>query len=200
MKPEIKLIILDGYGIILSRGYPDTVDYLSKKYNLNKKRLHDVLYKKYFNLAAERRITQKDAWKKAVTELKLPMTWQEVRELHMGLFKVNQPVMKLIARLRKDYRVIMLSKNTRSQFADTKKLFPEAWKNVDAVINTWELGLPKASKRTILEICRRFRVKPSEVVYADDQRDNLIEPKKLGVKTVYYKSFKQFKEDIIRNL
>ncbi len=200
MKSEIKIIILDGYGIILSRGYPDTVNYLHKRYKLDKTELQKVFYKKYFNLAAERKITQKQAWQIPVEELGIPMTWQEVRALHMSLFRINKPVMKLINQLRNKYKVIMLSKNTRSQFADTKKLFPKVWKSLDGVINTWELSLPKASKRTILEICRRFRVKPSEIVYADDQKVNLIEPKKMGVKTIFYKSFKQFDSDLRKYL
>lgn len=192
----IKLIIFDAYGPILSRGYPDTIDVLAKKVKIPKKKLFDVIYKKYFNMAAERKITQKEAWQKPVEELNLSMTWQELWQLHLGLFTINQPVFKIAKKVRKDYKTLMLSKNTRSQFAACKKKFPYVWQSFDKVINTWELGLPKASKKTILEVSRRFKVKPFEMLFIDDQKANLIEARKMGVKTIFYQNFNQFKRDL----
>jgi putative hydrolase of the HAD superfamily len=199
-KTQIKLIIFDGYGALLSRGYPDTVKVLAKKFKLPPSKLQAVFYTKYFNQAALRKITQKQAWELAVRELKLPIKWQKVRDLHLALFSVNQPVLKIAQNLRKNYTTLMLSKNTRSQFSDTKKRFPRVWASFDAVINTWELKLPKASKETVLEICRRFKVKPQEIILIDDQANNLVAAKKMGVKTIFYKDFKQFKNELDKYL
>lgn len=195
-KNKIKLIIFDTYGAVLSRGYPDTIGVLAKKFNRNKQELYEVIYKKYFNLAAERKITQKQAWQRPVKELNLPISWQELWQLHLGLFKINQPVFQIAKKLRPEYTTLMLSKNTRSQFAACKKKFPQVWKGFDKVINTWELGLPKASKKTILEVAKRFKVKPTEMLFIDDQKNNLIEPKKMGVKTIFYQNFNQFKQEL----
>jgi len=197
---KIKLIVLDGYGIILSRGYPDTVEMIARKTKMPEKILFEVIYKKYFNQAALRKITQKQAWQLPVKELKLPMSWQALRKIHMDLFRINQPAYALAQKLRKNFKTIILSKNTRSQLSDTKKKFPQLAKGFDDVINTWEYNLPKASKQTINFLGRRFKVKPGEILFADDQRDNLVEPKKLGVKTVYYKNFKQFKKELSQYL
>ncbi|OGY45924.1 MAG: hypothetical protein A3J65_04045 [Candidatus Buchananbacteria bacterium RIFCSPHIGHO2_02_FULL_45_11b] len=194
-KNKIKLIALDGYGILLSRGYPQTVAVIAKKTGLPEKWLFDVIYKKYFNQAALKKITQKQAWESAVKELKLPMSWQALRALHLGLFKINQPAFRLAKELKKKYKVIMLSKNTRSQFADTKKKLPAVWRELEA-INTWEYNLPKASKETINFLCQRYRVKPQEILLADDQAVNLAAAKKMGVKTIFYKNFKQFKKEL----
>ena len=196
MKHKIKLIIFDAYGAVLSRGYPDTVGVLAKRYKIPEAKLQQVLYQKYFNLAALRKITQKQAWQEAVQELKLPLSWQAVRALHMSLFKVNRPVLRIARNLRKDYITIMLSKNTRSQFAGTKKKLPAVWRSFDCVMNTWELNLPKASRATISLIAKKFKVKPTEIILIDDQRDNLIAGKAMGVKTIFYRNFKQFKKEL----
>ena len=68
--PKVKLVVLDGYGIIFSRGYPDTVKLLNKKFRIPENQLYEIIYKKYFNSAAERKISQKQAWQKSVEELK----------------------------------------------------------------------------------------------------------------------------------
>ncbi len=194
----IKLILIDGYGVLLSRGYPDTEAVLAKRYGLPVARLHKVIYTKYFNQAAERKITQAEAWQKAVDELKLPMTWLALRDLHMKLLAVNPRTLALVKRLRRKCPVVMLSKNTRSQFQATQKKHTAVWRSVDAAINTWELNLPKASAKTIRLICRRYKVSPKEITYIDDQKNNLTEPKKLGVHTILYTNYPQLKRDLHR--
>jgi FMN phosphatase YigB (HAD superfamily) len=62
------------------------------------------------------------------------------------------------------------------------------------------LNLPKASKKTINEICRRFKVRPQEILYIDDQQTNLNQPKRMGVETIYYQSFNQLKRDLMKIL
>jgi len=42
----------------------------------------------------------------------------------------------------------------------------------------------------------KFNVLPTEVVISDDQEVNLIAPKEMGMKTILYKNFKQFKKEI----
>lgn len=197
---KIKLIIFDCYGAVLSRGYPDTVKLLSKKYGISEKKLFEILYTKYFNQAAVKKITQHEAWQKAINELGLPLTPKKLQTLHIGLLKLNKKVLSLAIDLRKDYKTLLLSKNTRSQFNATRKKFPNVWKSFDAVINTWELGLPKASEKTIREICRRFKVKPAEILIIDDQKRNLIAAKKMGAKTIFYQNFGQFKKELNRYL
>lgn len=44
-------------------------------------------------------------------------------------------------------------------------------------------------------LAKRFNVKPNEVIYIDDQEDNLSDAKKLGIHTILYKDFKQFKKE-----
>jgi FMN phosphatase YigB (HAD superfamily) len=193
---QIELIIFDAYGPILSSGYPNTINELVKRgIKAPKERLYEVIYKKYFNLAAERKITQKKAWQLSVKELNLPMTWQQLRDLHYSLMKINQPVLQIARKARKHYKILLLSKNTRSQFVFCRQKFPVIWRNFDAAINTWELGLPKASKKTIHEISRRFKVKPTEILFIDDQKSNLVELKKMGGKIIFYQNYKQFKKE-----
>jgi hypothetical protein len=59
---NIKLIIFDAYGVCLSKGYPDTAEYLARKYRIDKKRILQIMYVKYMNLAAMKSVTQKEAW------------------------------------------------------------------------------------------------------------------------------------------
>lgn len=200
MNKKIKLIIFDCYGLILNEGYPNTAKLLIKKYGGSYKKYMDVLYYKYLNQAAARKITQKEAWQKSVQDLKLPITWQQLRDLHYKPMKVERRIYTLNRALnKKGYTTLMLTKNTRSQLHDTSKRFgfKKQFKNI---INTWELNLPKASKKTLQLIFKRFKVKPEEVICADDQISNLVDAREMGVKIILVKNYNQFKRDLDRYL
>jgi putative hydrolase of the HAD superfamily len=188
----IKLVIFDAYGVVLNGGYPATCKYLAKKFGSNWKHLFSIIYTKYFNMAAEKKITQKQAWEMAIKELKLPITRKGLLKIHYSFMSLNKPLISLVKKLKMNN--LLLSKNTRSQFNDAEKQmhFRKYFKNV---INTWELGLPKASKKTCNYIFRRFNIKPNEVIYTDDQEQNLVDAKELGVNAILYKNFKQFKKE-----
>ena len=193
---KVKLIIFDCYGLVLNEGYPNTAKALAKKFGNKWQDYYKVMYVKYFNLAAERKISQKQACQKTVDDCHLPITWKQLRDLHYGLMKIDLRVIKLNQELdKKGYKTLLLSKNTRSQFADVCACFglKKKFKNV---INTWELRLPKASKATLNEVMRRFKVKPAEIIYADDLDNNLVDARAIGIKTILVKNFNQLKKEL----
>jgi len=196
---KIKLIIFDAYGVCLNEGYPNTSKFLAKKYHMNWRIIQNIIYAKYFNLAAIKQISQNTAWQKAIKELGLPLSIAQLKRFHYGLMKTRPKVLKLASDLKKHHAVALLSKNTRQQFRDVNKKFPELKKTFGKnLINAWEHNLPKASNQTVHFLCRRFRIKPRETLYIDDQFDNLKAPKATGVKTILYKNFYHFKKDLKR--
>lgn len=190
---NIKLIIFDAYGVCLSAGYPDTCKYLAKKFHRDVKTISKILYKKYFNLAALKKITQAKAWNLAVGELGLPITGRKAKEIHYSLMSTNKFILNTALKLKKNYKILLLSKNTRSQFRDMRRMFP-AFRKVFGhdMINTWEYNLPKASRETMDFVFGRYKVKANECVYADDQKENLLAPKQLGVHTIFFRNNKQW--------
>jgi putative hydrolase of the HAD superfamily len=194
---KTKLIVFDAYGVTFTGGYPDTMKALGKKFKRDWKELYKIIYTKYLNLAAMRKITQKEAWEKAVKELGLPMHWHEVRDLHYSLLGINKPMMDFAKKIGKETNTLLLSKNTRTQFTYAEKAFGFK-KYFKYVINTWELNIPKASKKTIRYIFKRFKVKPKEIIYIDDQDSNLTAARELGVHTILFKNFKQFKKEFYK--
>src|SRR3989338_7433547 len=196
IQPKIQLIIFDAYGVILNGGYPDTMKFLAKKFHRNWRDLYDIFYKQYFNLAAMKKITQKKAWERALYDARIPMSVRDLKKWHYGFMDINEDIHKFIMKIKKQYKILLLSKNTRSQFYEINKKIPLIKKIFGKnIINTWEYNLPKASKKTMNFVFKQYKVKPREVVYIDDQKANLEEPTKMGVHTIFYTNFKQFKNE-----
>lgn len=182
---KIKLVIFDCYGVVLYGGYPPTMKALAERFGGDWKDYLKVFYTKYFNMAAEREITQKEAWVNAINEMGLDIDWKEVRDMHYGFMSRNEKIFSLVDKLKKKCDVLLLSKNTPEQFNDTDKILNFA-KHFDCVINTWDLQLPKASVETHEHIMKKYGIKADEIIYIDDQEDNLVPAKELGEHTIFY--------------
>lgn len=199
-RDKIGLVIVDFYGVMTRGSYKDTCQWLSKKYGISYKKLYEIIYHKYFSRATLGKITEKESFELPIKELGLRETWQQLRKKHLSFQILNKPVFDFCRQLqRKGFKILLLSKNTPPQFeyAMRKMKIRRDFKNI---INTFDLKFPKASPKTISVILKKFRLRPEEVVMTDDQDFNLAAPKRLGVKTILYKNFLQFKRDLLKFL
>ena len=193
----IKLVIVDFYGVMTTGSYKDTCQWIAKKYNLDYKKIYDVVYHKYFSRAAMGKITEAQSFALSAKELGLTETWLELRERHLSFQKLNKSVFGICKKLqRQGIKILLLSKNTPGQFRENLARF-KIRKHFKNIINTYDLRLPKSSIKTIRYVLNRFRVRPQEVIMIDDQTFNLVEPKKLGVKTILYKHFETLRNKLL---
>jgi len=200
MKIKIKLIIVDLYGVMTTGNYHNICAWLAKKYHRKEKDVYKIVYHKYFNQAAVGDITECKAFVWALRDLNMVEDWRKIRQKHLTYLLLNKQVFNFVLGLQKrGFKILLLSKNVPSQFEDIVKKY-QLRKYLKNIINTYDLGLPKASKETIEYVLKKFKVKPQEVVYIDDQDFNLPIARKIGVKTVLYKNFRDTKKKLIRYL
>jgi FMN phosphatase YigB (HAD superfamily) len=200
MNNRIRLVIMDLYGIISLGSYWDVTFWLAKKYHIDPEKIYGVLYHKYFNMAAMGKITERQLFVLALEELGIDMDWKTVRDKHLTFQKLNMPAVRLCQELEEHgYTILLLSKNIPPHFSQTKKRFGLR-KYFRHITNTYDLGLAKASKETMLWALTKFKVKPEEVLLCDDQDFNLVEAGKMGIKTVLYTDFRSFKRSVVEAL
>lgn len=199
-KTKVKLLIIDLYGVMSHGSYKDTARWIGKKYHLYPDDVYAIMYHKYFEKAVMGKIPERRAFYETCKALKLQETWSELRTKHLSFQRLNQAVFVLCKNLqKKGYKIVILSKNTPSQFRYTLKIF-KLRKHFKNIINTFDLRLPKASPKTLKYLMKKFKVTPEEIVMTDDQDFNLVSPKKLGVKTILYKNFPNFKKSLFSHL
>ena len=196
----IKLIIVDLYGVMTTGNYHNICSWLAKKYHRQESDVYKIVYHKYFKLAAVGKITEREAFVWALRDLKMNEDWRKVRQKHLAYLLLNKRVFNFVLSLQKrGFRILLLSKNVPSQFKDIVAKY-RLWKYFKNIINTYDLKLPKASKETIDYVLKKFQVKPQEVAYIDDQDFNLPIAKKMGMKTILYKDFRDAKKKLLEYL
>lgn len=193
-----KLVILDLHGVILDGDYWIISRELAKRYRMKPDVVYQKLYREYHNAAAVRKIDPNHIFPFAFRDLGILENPQKAQDQHVRYTsRPKKCVLALVKRLRKQgYTVIGLSKSVPWLFDGNLKK-SGVKKQFDAMINTYDLGLPKASKKTMRVIMKRFgATHPSDILYVDDQENNLVEPKKMGVNTILYKNFYQTQQKI----
>ena len=190
----IKIILFDFTGVIVTGGHKKLCRQLSEKYNFPADKIYDVMYTKYFNLFATNKISEPEAYEGPKKEFGFTETWQELAEMLLRTHVINQPMVDYIAELRRKFRVVLLTKNiVRYLDWERKEFGLDAM--FDDIINTSEINLPKASKETLNYLLNRYHVKPEEILYIDDQEDNLHDAREMGMNVVLYQNFDQVKNN-----
>lgn len=197
----IKLIILDFHGVMLSGSMVELSQWIARRHRVSFTEVHKIVYHKYFNMAAEGKISEYDFFRRIAKIFNEPENWKKFRAQHLNAQKLNKKVFRLALKLQKrGYKILLLSKNTRPQMREYLQRF-QFRKYFRNIINTVDLNLPKASEKTMRYIMKKYKISnPKEILYTDDQKDNLVAPKKMGVKVVLYKNFAKFKESIKKYL
>jgi len=100
-KSKIKPIIFDFYGVIIKGGYCDVCQWLAQKYKMPFNKVYKIFYYKYFNLAAERKITESQFFIWAIKELGFKENWRVVRKKHLKNLILDKQVFELTKRLQR---------------------------------------------------------------------------------------------------
>lgn len=196
MDKKYKLIIIDLYGVLTTGNYRNISGWLAMKYNLDPDYVYNIVYHKYFNQAALGKISERESFVRALKELNMKEDWRKIRKKHLSYLVLDKKVFNLALKWQKQgYQILFLSKNVPSQFRDLLNRY-QLKKYFKYIINTYDLGLPKASKKTMIHVLNKFKVKPKEVIYIDDQDFNLSEAKRMGAKTILYKGVNDLRKKL----
>lgn len=198
MKKKIKWIIFDLGGVIISdkiRSYVYTN--AAKYYNVPKTMMKKIIIK-YEKKLFRPRFDEKQYWsfisKKVGVKKKIKNFWTKN---YKKLSTVNKKVIYLIKELKKrGYKLCLLSNTIWPHVKINKKrglldIFDIKIFSCDPRINS------RKPEKKIYRLClKRINVRPGECLFIDDQKRNLLPAQKLGMKTILYKNFFQFKKKL----
>lgn len=190
------LIILDLFGVLVSGSYKNTCQWIADKYKLDYSFVYEIVYHKYFTKATKGEITERQSFKLATQELNLVETGKQLREIHISFQKINKKVLALTSNWQKrGVKVVIFSKNTPQQFNEIVRLF-NLRNYFPVIINSYNLKIEKKSKQALNYFLKRFQTTKDQVLMIDDQADNFINAKKMGIKTILYKTPTQLKTKV----
>ncbi|OQA13168.1 MAG: Alpha-D-glucose-1-phosphate phosphatase YihX [bacterium ADurb.Bin363] len=201
MKKSIKGIIFD-YGCVISTKFDEKeAEEICLILGLEK----DSFYKIYYAIRPEYdkgALNTQEYWRKIAGEYNIFLSEEEIERLKeldiKGWTVIDEKMLSFIKETRKNISKMAILSNMPSDILEyLEKSFE--WLNLfDTLVFSCNPGINKPDREIYMICLERLGLAPEECVFIDDTERNIQAAEKLGLNTILYKSFDEFKLEFIQ--
>lgn len=186
-------IVFDFAGVISKRNFfPVVAENLGKKYGIPKEKILENLSTHVLKYVLGEESTE-DFWNKTCKEFNIP--YDDFVNIFSSAYELNFEMIELIKKLKEKYEIFLLSDNFNALSQILRKE-----ENLEGLFLKMyfsdEMHLIKEDEKAFLHMLSDTHKKAEECVFVDDKEMNLLEPRKIGMKTILFKELETFKKEL----
>lgn len=191
-------VVFDYGGVLATADKEEFHAFVAKVFAIRPEEVRDLLKQ----VRKLRKKTKDDAmaWEKVakIRGASLPKAWgRRCEEQMLGSIHERPKMMDLVRELkRRGYRVAMLSNVSRREARLVKKLGYYA--PFDPVLLSCEIGVSKPKLQSFRILLKRLKREGKEIIFIDDQEQNINAASKLGIDGIQFSSYDQLIEALAR--
>ncbi|MBI2578133.1 MAG: HAD-IA family hydrolase [Candidatus Aenigmarchaeota archaeon] len=192
------VIMLDFGGVYFTHGRSIGMKRIARKFMMPEKTVAGSFSGNYYKKYHEGKAGPAEFWKGVSGKLKISR--KQAREMEKIWFSSYVPLREmkqLVRKLRKKYRVVVLSGNIRERVRYLDRKY-RVLKEFHGHHFSFDHGFAKPDVRLFKSAARKMRLRPAECIVVDDSKEFLEAVKKTGAKTIMFKNAKQL-ERALRN-
>jgi len=125
-------------------------------------------------------ITPQDFHARVIQKLEAHIDYDTFFSIYNDVFSLNPPVLQIMKRLKRKYRLVLLSNTDTMRFGFVKKKFPEIL-IFDEYVLSFEVGFMKPHPQIYKEALKKAGFPAKECVFIDDREENIKAAAKLGI-------------------
>ena|SRR3989339_2227459 len=190
---EIRGIIFD-FGGVFSDGasFKPFIKKCSDLYNKDYEEFRQV-FNSNWHKASINEIPSKEFWNN--TSSYLGIAPEKLRSECKSFYKFNYSTLDLAKKLKLHYKLGLLSNNIEDWLEEDldqfllRDLF-------DCVVASYSSGTKKPNEKIYLEMLDNLSMKPEECIFIDDLERNIKVARKLGIKSIHFKSTEQLYKEL----
>lgn len=193
----IKTIIFDFAGVlVLTKCFPQIAKNLGEQYNLDSNIIMENLYssEKDYLLGKE---TTESFYNNSCKPLGI--SFKDFSYHFNNWYLLDENILNYIKDLKEKYEIVLHSDNFEILSQGLKKN-TKLLELFDLMIFSNDIGYNKTQKEAFEYTLNKIKRKPSECIFTDDKEKNLLVPKELGIYTILYTSFNDFKNKLEKHL
>jgi len=188
--PTIKAVLFDFDGVLTAdkTGSLTTTRYLSEQTGIELSQVQSV-FRRFNSDLTLGRTTHKQVWESICDDLGRKLSIDLLKEAFEST-PLNARMLGLAKELRSRYSVGIVTDNKKDRIDLLKRLhnLPSLF---DPIAVSAEVGVSKDDPKIFLGVLNRIRVSPEECIFIDNDEENLLAPRSLGIKTIYFDDEKQ---------
>jgi len=191
-KTDIKTILMDIGGILVSIDFNKFIAECSKKSTKSKEEIKKYLKSskliKNYSLG---KIKTKDFLKSLKSELGYKGKLSELKKSWLDILVPINKNINLIKKIRPKYNLVAISNTNPLHFQAVSKM--NIYKLFDRVVLSYKVGFSKPNPAIFKETLKKTNSIINECVYIDDQKENIMVAKNLGLRSRQIKNPYQLK-------
>ena len=196
MKNKIKAIIFDFGEVIMALDDKETYKKHEIKHSLDNGLIAKLMdeYHHEANLGNYENFF--DFYKKTKPPIKLAV--EELNDILCEAYstaRISPEMIEYIKILKKKYKIAILS-NFSSGLENLLKDFFNIYHLFDVIVSSYNLKISKPNPKIYLHTLEKLNVKADEAVFIDDKERNIKAAEALGIKSILFQDFEQFKKDL----
>lgn len=125
-------------------------------------------------------ITPQDFHAQVIQKLEARVDYDTFFSIYNDVFSLNPPVLQIMKRLKRNYRLVLLSNTDTMRFGFLRKKFPEIL-IFDEYVLSFEVGFMKPHPQIYKEALKKAGFPAKECVFIDDREENIKAAAKLGI-------------------
>ncbi len=189
----IKAIIFDLGGVCITDGDVSANETV-RKLNFPKAKVEEW-WNSNDHLFFTGKISEDQFWRNLLIRVKSGITVETLEKKFRMFCKSFPEVFELIKKLKKHYKLAILTNNSEEWLTFQNKKF-DFKRKFDVIVSSHEIGVQKPNKKIYRFILGKLNCNANECIFIDNKRRNLKPAKQIGMKIILFKNFKQFKKEL----
>ncbi len=193
---KIKTIIFDLGNVLVNFDHSIAAKKLSRKSPYSIKEIHSLIFDSDIVSKYETGKIRTDTFyrrMKGLLEFNLDI--RQFRRIWDEIFFPNPETEKIVKKLKRRFRLLLLSNINHSHYNHIRKKFPILGE-FDRIILSYRVGARKPDYRIYRQAIKSARCLPQEIVYIDDRKDLVEAARKLEINSLHFKNPSQLKRDL----
>ena len=141
------------------------------------------------------KFTPGEFYNKVVEEINLKMNFSEFKKAYCDIFTLNNDVANLIRKLKKNFRLILLSNTDILHFECIKKKY-KIINEFDDYVLSYKVHCRKPNPLIFMYAIKKSKALPFNCAYIDDIGEFIYVAKLMGIKAFQYMNFRKLKQDL----
>lgn len=193
----VKAVIFDFGGVVGSDSDAWDINFLEikKLTGLSCVQLEKFFIKHWKKLKIGKEDTV-DFWKDIITSKNLKIPPEKLEKTYLPKITINNDVLDIVENIKLKGVLVTLLPNTARQWMDFKVKKFKLDQIFDKIYSSAHLGIAKPEPEIFEYALKDLNLAPEEVIFIDNQQNNVNSAKKLGIKAILFVNSQQLNKDL----
>lgn len=192
----IKVFLFDFGGVISEEGFRDGLYKIAKRNNMEPENFYnfakDLIYKTGY---VEGKVTEEEYYKEIKKEFNIVDSFSDFRNTILSSFEIRDYIVEWVIKLRSHcFKTGILSDQTNWLYELNEKY--SFFILFDYIFNSYTLKKTKRDPSIFSDIINKLNLKAEEVVFIDDDIENIKRAKSFGIRVIHYINYDDFQNRI----